>query len=74
MTSREGLSCNVTSRRERAKKAGIPVVNCNNILQAVFAPISFHKKFTNPNCKHIKGEQNTLAQKIQYKMYQKCCS
>ena len=39
------------------------IVNFTNILLTAFAPISLHKKITNPNCKHIKAAKNTLAQK-----------
>ena len=38
-------------------------INCANILQAAFVPISFRQKITNPNCKHIKAAQNTFIQK-----------
>jgi hypothetical protein len=38
----------------------LPDVNFTNILSA-FAPNSFHQKITNPNFKHIKGAQGTLA-------------
>ena len=36
-------------------------VNFTNILWAAFAPKSFCQKITNPNCKHLKAAQRTLA-------------
>ncbi len=50
-------------RREKERKLleMWPVVNFNNTLQAAFAPISFHQKTTNPNCKNIKAVQSILV-------------
>ncbi len=38
-----------------------PVVNFTNISWAAFVPKSFCQKITNPNCKHLKVVQRTLA-------------
>jgi hypothetical protein len=39
----------------------ISAINFTNILQTAFAPISFHQKITNTNCKHIKALKNTCV-------------
>ncbi len=38
-----------------ARKMLVTKVNFESILQAAFVPISFCKKFTSPNCKHMKA-------------------
>jgi len=41
-----------------------PVVNFNNILWAVFEPISFPQKITNTNCKHRKAAKTLSCTKL----------
>ena len=48
---------------DEARPVLISIVNFTNILQAVFAPISFCQIVTNSNCKHLKAAQNTFVQK-----------
>ena len=48
---------------KRVEPTSSSVVNCTNILQAAFTPISFGPKITNLNCYLIKVAQKLLLKK-----------